>query len=325
MLKDITYIGVDIARSKFDICLYNGNFSNCVYESYSNNFDGFFDFFSLLESVNHLENIRIGLEATSVYMAELQKYMDKNKIKYIVINPKKIFHFKKYKNFENKTDKEDSFYIADYITTLKDEDFNSSHSQIQYLYKGYQSSINFISQSETHIKALNDSVLRDSFVSPTLKTKMMNLNDLLVKTKNELLIEHLQIIKISMPEFDMIKSDLVGVSDMTLLAVLPVIYDISDKYSVKQLQSFIGLNPVYNDSGSSLHKKQKISKSGNKEVRKMLYMSSLSAIQHDSFMKLKYQRLLENGKPRKVALVAISAHIFRAIVSRLNHYKGLNK
>jgi hypothetical protein len=31
--NDITYIGVDIAKLKFDICLHNGNFSSCVYES----------------------------------------------------------------------------------------------------------------------------------------------------------------------------------------------------------------------------------------------------------------------------------------------------
>jgi transposase len=66
--NNVSYIGVDIAKSKFDICLFNGNFSNCVYESFSNDMDGFYNFFSLLQSVNHLENIRIGMEATSTYM-----------------------------------------------------------------------------------------------------------------------------------------------------------------------------------------------------------------------------------------------------------------
>jgi len=43
-INEVTYIGVDIAKSKFDICIYNGNFSSCVYQSYSNDLDGFKNF-----------------------------------------------------------------------------------------------------------------------------------------------------------------------------------------------------------------------------------------------------------------------------------------
>ncbi len=92
-VNDITYIGVDMAKSKFDICINNGDFSSSVYNSYSNDLDGFFNFFILLESVNHFENIRIGVEATSTYMINFQKYLDSHKIKYILINPSKLHHF----------------------------------------------------------------------------------------------------------------------------------------------------------------------------------------------------------------------------------------
>jgi len=322
-LTNISYIGVDIAKNKFDICVFNGNFSSCVYESFPNNMDGFFDFFSLLDSVNHFENIRIGFEATSIYMVNLQKYLDSHKVKYILINPKKLHHFIKYKNFESKTDKLDSYYIAYYITTLEDYTFNSTHSNTKHLYKSYQAFINMITKTETHMKALDDCFINDELMSSSLKKEVMNLRGILTKTRNKLITEYTEIVKISMPEYDLIKNDLVGVSDMTLLAVLPVIYEVSEKYSLKQLKSFIGLNPVYRDSGSSVHGKQRISKSGNSEARKKLYMASLSSIQHNAEMKLKYRRLIDNGKPHKVALVAISAHIFRAIVTKLNYYKSI--
>jgi transposase len=321
----ITYIGVDIAKSKFDICIYNGNFSSCVYQSYSNDLDGFGNFFSLLNSLNHLKDIRIGLEATSTYMIKLQIQLDLQNIKYLLLNPKKLHHYIKYKHTESKTDKLDSYYIADYITNLKDKSFNSSHSKTKLLYKTYNAYINMIIKTETHIKGITDSVMSDDFISPSLKTEILSFNDNLAKTKKKVLKEALEVIKISMPEYDHIKNDLNGVGDKTLLAVLPLIYEISDSYSMKKLQSFIGLNPVYKDSGSSVHKKQVISKAGNKEARKMLYMASLSSIQQDGILKDKYERLLANGKPKKVALVAISAHIFRAIVTKLNYYKKLNK
>ena len=59
----------------------------------------------------------------------------------------------------------------------------------------------------------------------------------------------------------------------------------------------------------------------------MLYMCAVGIVadKNDGIMKLKYEKLIKNGKPKKVALVAVSAHIFRGIVSKLNYYKNLNK
>ena len=201
-------------------------------------------------------------------MVNLQKYLDTHNILYIVINPKKVHHYIKYKNFESKTDKLDSYYIADYITNLRDYNFISSYQSSRYLYKSYSSYINLIIKTETHLKGLTDSVASDDFVSDSLKNEILSFNQNLERTRKKVTKELLEVIKISMPEYDFIKSDLSGVGDKTLLAVLPLIYDISDKYTIKQLQSYIGLNVIYSDSGT-LSKKQRISKSGNKEARKM--------------------------------------------------------
>ena len=328
MTNVITYIGVDIAKLKFDICVYNGNFSSCVYESYTNDIDGFINFFSLLESVNNISDIRIGIEATSTYMINLQKFLDDHKVKYILINPKRIHHYIKYMNYESKTDKMDSYYIADYISKLEEKSFISSYSKNKYLYKTYSSYINMIIKTETHLKGIKDSIANDDFVSYSLKLEMFELEKMLKNSNKKITKELIETMKISMPEYDFIKNDIIGVGDKTLLAVLPLIYDVSEIYTIKQLQSFIGLNVVYKDSGSSVKGKQKISKSGNSEARKMLFNASVTSIRPiggNPILRDKYKRLIDSGKPAKVALVAVSAHIFRAIVSRLNHYKQLNK
>ncbi|WP_324171723.1 IS110 family transposase [Sulfurimonas sp.] len=224
---NITLVGVDIAKSKFDICIYNGNFSSCKYESYSNDLEGFYNFFSLLNSINNLQDIRIGLEATSNYMYPLQKYLDLHSVRHILINPKQLHHYIKYKNYQSKTDKLDSYYIADYISILKDDSFNSSHSKTKALYKSYNNYIKLVIKTEVHIKGLSDSMVDNDFISPTLKTEILKFNEHLAKTKKKILAELLVTIKISMPEYEHIKSDLVGVADKTLLAVLPLIYEIS--------------------------------------------------------------------------------------------------
>ena len=325
MLNNITYIGVDIAKEKFDICIYDSNFSSSVYETYSNNIEGFDNFLSLIKSSNDLKYIRVGMEATSTYMTQLQIYLDNLNVKYILINPKQIHHYIKYKNFESKTDKLDSYYIADYITTLEDLKFNSSHSKVKFEYKTIQAYTNLIIKTETHIKGLESSILGQDFMNIDLEADLLTFKTLLKKQKNKYEIRLIDIARQAMPEYDYIKQDLQGVGDKTLCAVLPIIYEVSTVYTSKQIQSFLGFAIVYAESGSSLHKKQKISKSGNSYARKMLYMAAVSSIRSNSFLKDKYNRLVENGKPPKVALVAISAHILRAIYSKLNYYKALQK
>ncbi len=199
-INDITYIGVDIAKDKIDICINNGNSSGHVYSSYSNNLDGFLNFFLLANSINHLKNIRIGLEATSTYMIALQKYLDLHEIKYILINPNKLHHFIKYKHKESKTDKLDSYYISDYIMTLRDRNFNSTHSSRKTLFQSYNAYINLITTTETRLKGLNDSILSNDFTSQALQNQIKNLKLALTKTKNVAQKDFLETLKISMPE-----------------------------------------------------------------------------------------------------------------------------
>jgi len=65
-----------------------------------------------------------------------------------------------------------------------------------------------------------------------------------------------------------------------------------------------GLDPVLFQSGTSVHKKSRISKRGNREVRKRLYEATLSAARYNPSIKGIYQRLKEQGKPDKVARIA---------------------
>ena len=66
----------------------------------------------------------------------------------------------------------------------------------------------------------------------------------------------------------------------------------------------MGLDPIYKESGSSVKGKIKISKNGNRHIRKMLYLPTLCAIKNNQKINLFYQRLIDNHKPKKVAVIA---------------------
>jgi len=53
---------------------------------------------------------------------------------------------------------------------------------------------------------------------------------------------------------------------------------------------------------------------GRKDIRHALYMASLSASRYNPILKEFYQRLVANGKPKKLALTAV----MRKLLSHLN-------
>jgi len=84
----------------------------------------------------------------------------------------------------------------------------------------------------------------------------------------------------------------------TLLAEVPEL----GTYSHKQIAALAGVAPFSRDSGKH-HGKRKI-KGGRSKVRCPLYLSTLSAIRHNPVIRPYYQHLLEQGKQKKVAIVA---------------------
>jgi transposase len=82
------------------------------------------------------------------------------------------------------------------------------------------------------------------------------------------------------------------------LAELPELGTLSEK----QIARLVGVAPINHDSGK--HKGKRMIAGGRTSVRCGLYMATLVAIRHNPVIREFYQRLLANGKLKKVALVA---------------------
>ena len=77
----------------------------------------------------------------------------------------------------------------------------------------------------------------------------------------------------------------------------------------KSFTSFIGLDPQTYESGSSVRRRPGISKMGDSELRRLLYMDALGGVSGHNSLKAFYQRLVARGKAKKVALVACARKI----------------
>ena len=70
----------------------------------------------------------------------------------------------------------------------------------------------------------------------------------------------------------------------------------------KEIAKIVGVAPLSHDSGKMRGKRT--TWGGRADVRAALYMGTLTAVKHNDVLKAFHQRLLANGKPKKVALVA---------------------
>jgi transposase len=70
----------------------------------------------------------------------------------------------------------------------------------------------------------------------------------------------------------------------------------------KQASSLIGVAPITRESGR--FKGKRMIHGGRSQVRTVLYIAMISAIQCNPVFKATYERLLTAGKPKNVAIVA---------------------
>lgn len=94
----------------------------------------------------------------------------------------------------------------------------------------------------------------------------------------------------------------------------------------KQLASLVGLVPRTYESGTSVHKSSKIGYSGRPRLRELLYLAAMNAVKpkyEGSHLYTYYHRLLDKGKPKKQALIAVAhkmLHICWAVATKQVDY-----
>jgi transposase len=75
--------------------------------------------------------------------------------------------------------------------------------------------------------------------------------------------------------------------------------------SAKAVVKFVGIAPTQTQSGSSVHRRGRMARTGAGYVRGMLYMAARSARKYNVGCKALYDRLRAKGKCHKVAMIAV--------------------
>ena len=104
-----------------------------------------------------------------------------------------------------------------------------------------------------------------------------------------------------------------GIGETSAVQLLGELGVLAPDLEARQWVAYAGLDPRQYTSGTSVHKKPRISKAGNKHLRHALFMPALVAVQHDPHLRAFYQHLLARGKFKMQALVAVMRKLLHAL------------
>jgi transposase len=110
-----------------------------------------------------------------------------------------------------------------------------------------------------------------------------------------------------------------GIGPTSAVQILAQLAVLSPDLDVRQWVAQAGLDPRHYDSGSSVHRKTRISKAGNRHLRRALYMPALVASVREPHLRAFYLHLLERGKTKMQALVAVMRKLLHGIFGMFKH------
>ncbi|EGQ7904684.1 MULTISPECIES: IS110 family transposase [Vibrio harveyi group] len=282
-------VGVDTGKSQLDI--YIRPLDICF--TVPNNEKGISDAIKIIKK--HKPQ-RVVIEATGRLEMPFILACDKAKLPYVIANPLRIKRFAGAIGQRAKNDRLDAALIAHYAERVQPE-----------LTKLKSENIRLMSDLVTRRnQLLTMQTMERNRLQILPKNISSTITPILTALKNQIEKVEAKIAKLieSCPEYQAkstILQSMPGVGKVltaSLISNVPELGFITNK----QASSLIGVAPITRESGR--FKGKRLIQGGRTQVRTVMYMAMMSAIQCNPVFRATYERLLTAGKPKKVAIVA---------------------
>jgi transposase len=291
----MNYLGIDIAKRKFDVALIrDGKYRTHVFE---NTEAGHRQLLAWLEKHDGLP-VHACMEATGEYGTALATFLYDEGFTVSMINPAMIKGFAQSELARTKTDKADAKLIARFCRAHTPSAWQPAPPEIRQLQALARrlDALNEMLRMETNrLENANDVVV------PSIEQVSQQL-ELQIKAVREKISQHIDRHHDLRSRRDLLDS-IPGIGQTTITQILT--FMTSEAFaSAKQVASFLGLNPRHHQSGSSVHAKARLSKTGDSRLRVAFYMPAIVAMRYNPVIKAFSQRLLAAGKPKMLVVGA---------------------
>src|SRR6185437_8096560 len=283
------HVGIDVSKTTLDVAISN----NHSLLQFPNNEEGFKDLNKILPAK---KQTLIVLEATGGYEKLAADFLKRNQFAVAIVNAKRVRDFAKASGKLAKTDGIDARTIMMFGKAfnptpqlLASEEENKRQKNINRR----NQLVRMITMEKQHLEHACPTVKKSINRHIRFLEKELEIVEKLLK---ELFIQD-PALKDKLERLDEIK----GVGEITAMNILIHLPELGH-LSHKEVSALAGVAPFNKDSGQSKGKREIWG--GRAPVRSALYMAVLSARKFNPALKRFYNRLIEKGKLKKVALVA---------------------
>jgi len=292
-------LGIDISKADFHAFLIDGD--RKAKHSFPNTAAGFKQLLSWLKNRGVTE-ISACMEATGSYWEALAIHLYEAGHRVSLVNPRQTKSYAQSELLRTKTDSVDAAMIARFALAHKPEAWEPPPAEsrmLQGLVRHLEDLKTTRAQELTRIQTPG----LPAFVEQSIQRLIDSLSGQIDEIERALR-DHINRHPALKDRYDALRS-IKGIGETTaslLMAEMPTIERFS---SGKAVGAYAGLSPRLVQSGTSLRKRGKISKTGNSRLRKALFFPAMTAMRFNPVLKAFAQRLRNVGKPRMVIVVAV--------------------
>ncbi len=322
MLKQ-SIVGIDVSSRTFDVAVEFDDVQRKT-ASYTNDSSGHKKLCKWITRGNR--TARVVVESTGIYSLDLALALDRAPgVSVMVANPRALKNFAQASMLRSKNDPMDAGSTLEYAKRMPFVPWEPPSLEILEL-RAISRRISALTVERTREKnrlhALQASKESSQFVVNDIEVNIRHLDRRIdgLTSEAEKVIPRSPTAAKLFPLLVSVK----GIATASAVQILPELLVLPAGLSPRQWVAHAGLDPSEHKSGTSVDRPTRISKVGNKNLRRALYMPALVASQHEPNVRAFYEHLLEKGKKPLQAIVAVMRKLLHAIFGMLKSGKAFD-
>lgn len=306
---NVVWLGVDIAKANFAAAVIAH--SEMALGEFDNQARGFAALAERVASIKPEADsiIHLVVEPTGGYELALVAFAYEQGWQVSLPNPKQVRDWAKGMGQRAKTDAQDARLLARYgafCQPAAQAQLASEVSELDSLLKRRQDLEKMLQQEKNRLQEMAGRPGIAPAVGSSLQQVVEALQEALRQIE-QAIAEHMRQHAHLQQEAKRLLA-LPGIGPKVVLPLLVLLYRwqtlTGGEGSSKGISAFVGFDPKTHSSGRSNRQHLPISKMGDADIRRLLYMGALSAVHGNNPLHIFYTRLVGRGRPKKVAVVA---------------------
>ncbi len=322
-MKFTYFIGIDISKDSFDVCLCSEEQPDrFVHEKFANSATGCNQLLTWLRKHKiALDQCFFAMEHTGWYTLELCCFLQDQQLAFALYSP---LHLKRSLGLaRGKNDQVDAQRIAHYAflhrhkltpTVLP----SANLLKLKNLFAFRERLVKNQASLKQTIKDLKDTahLVDNKFIIRQSEKQIKLIKEQVSQTEKQ--------IESAIKEDDQLQnslkllSSIPGIGLVTAVALILATNNFTAFSDSRKFASYCGVAPFEHTSGTSIRGRTKTSPLANKRIKALLSNGAASAIQSDEELKTYFHRKVAEGKPKMVVINAVRAKLINRIFATIN-------